>query len=196
MITAHRGDELGEAHRRRLAEIFTHGFADDFRFFSRHPAVLARAFEHMLLLDRFHVACVDGGPAALATLTTGDEVVLAPRWRELRRHLGPVRGAILFRVVRTWFNAPTPDLAEGTAEIGFVTTDPRYQGQGVATVLLRHLLALPGYRAFVLEDIKSTNHAALALYRKLGFAEYKRRPERFARSAGFDAYVSMRRDAD
>ncbi|GAA4380600.1 hypothetical protein GCM10023088_44150 [Actinomadura verrucosospora] len=53
-------------------------------------------------------------------------------------------------------------------------------------------LALPEYDEFVLRDIKDTNAPALGLYAKLGFTEYRRRPVRFARRAGFTDYVSMR----
>jgi ribosomal protein S18 acetylase RimI-like enzyme len=81
----------------------------------------------------------------------------------------------------------------GVAEIGFVATEPAYQGRGVATALLSHLIALPGYREFVLEDIKDTNAPALRVYAKLGFTVYKRRTVRFARRAGFTELVSMKR---
>ncbi|WP_236777323.1 GNAT family N-acetyltransferase [Arthrobacter crystallopoietes] len=80
----------------------------------------------------------------------------------------------------------------GLAEIGFVATEPAHQGRGVGTALLRHLLAQPGYREYVLEDIKDTNEPALGLYAKLGFSVYKRRKVRFARRAGFRELVSMK----
>lgn len=57
---------------------------------------------------------------------------------------------------------------------------------------MRHLIAQPGFDEFVLEDIKDTNEAALAVYAKVGFEVYKRRPQRFARLAGFRELVSMR----
>lgn len=75
---------------------------------------------------------------------------------------------------------------------GFVATEPAHQGRGVGTALLRHLLALPVAREYVLEDIKDTNLPALGLYEKLGFAVYRRRKVRMARAAGFTELVSMR----
>lgn len=191
-IVVARGDALGEGYRRRIAEVYVRAFADDFRAFSRDPEKLADAFEHMLLLERFHVALVDGEPAGLASLTEGDETLFAPRWAEIRRHLGPVRGRLASEVIRRWFMPPSPDARPGRAEIGFVATEPAFQGRGVATALLRHLLALPDYREYVLEDIKDTNAAALHVYGKLGFTIYKRRPQRFAKRAGFSELVSMR----
>ncbi|HCS60970.1 MAG TPA: hypothetical protein DIW46_06175 [Microbacterium sp.] len=76
--------------------------------------------------------------------------------------------------------------------MGVVATEAAYQGRGVATALLRHLLALPEYREYVLEDIKDTSTPALGLYTKLGFTIYKRRKVRFARHAGFTELVSMK----
>lgn len=86
---------------------------------------------------------------------------------------------------------PSDGARPGLAEIGFVATEPAHQDRGVATALLRHLPALPGYREYVLEDIKDTNTPALGMYAKLGFTVYKRRKVRFARRAGFTELVSM-----
>ncbi|MGO2520853.1 MAG: GNAT family N-acetyltransferase [Microbacterium sp.] len=192
MIVVRRGNELGEEYRRRITEIYVRSFADDFVAFSRDTATLADAFEHMLLLERFYIALVDGEPAGLASLTVGDQVLFAPHWRELRRHLGLVRGLLAYVVIRRWFMRPAGEARPGRGEIGFVATEPAYQGRGVATALLRHLMALPGYHEYVLEDIKDTNAPALAVYAKLGFTVYKRRRVRFARRVGFTELVSMK----
>jgi ribosomal protein S18 acetylase RimI-like enzyme len=192
MVVVERGDELGEGYRRRITEVYVHSFAADFVAFSRDTDTVADAFEHMLLLERFYIALVDGEPAGLASLTEGDQILFAPRWREIRRHLGLARGLLGYGVIRRWFMRPFDGARPGLAEIGFVATEPTYQGRGVATALLRHLLALPGYREYVLEDIKDTNAPALGLYAKLGFTVYKRRKVRFARRAGFSELVSMK----
>lgn len=55
---------------------------------------------------------------------------------------------------------------------------------------MRRLLDLPSDE-FVLRDIKDTNTTALGLYAKLGFTETQRRRIKFAKRAGFSAYVSM-----
>ena len=192
MVVVERGDELGEGYRRRITEVYVRSFADDFVAFSRDTGKLADAFEHMLLLERFHVALVDGEPAGLASLTEGDQTLFTPRWREIRRHLGLVRGLLGYVVIRNWFMRPSDGARPGLAEIGFVATEPAYQGRGVATALLRHLLALPEYREYTLEDIKDTNAAALHVYEKLGFTVYKRRKVRFARRVGFTELLSMK----
>ncbi|GAA1780810.1 GNAT family N-acetyltransferase [Agromyces lapidis] len=190
MIEITRGDELGEEYRRKITEVLVNGFADDFEFFSKDPRVLADAFEHMVILERFHVALVDGEPAAIASVTEGAQECFAPEKRPFQRALGRIRGAISYRIVRSQFVGAYDGARAGLAEIGFVTTAPEHQGKGVATALMRKLLELP-YDEFVLRDIKDTNAPALGLYRKLGFIETRRRAVRFAKRAGFTDYVSM-----
>ncbi|MFD1827106.1 MULTISPECIES: GNAT family N-acetyltransferase [Mumia] len=191
-VVVKRGDELGEEYRRRITEVYVRSFADDFVAFSRDTDTLADAFEHMLLIERFYVALVEGEPAGIASFTEGDQTLFAPQWSQIRRHLGLVRGLLGYVVIQRWFMRPFEGARPGLAEIGFVATEPAYQGRGVATALLRHLLALPGYREFVLEDIKDTNASALAVYAKLGFTVYKRKKVRFARRVGFTELVSMK----
>lgn len=191
MIEIKRGDQLGEEYRRRITEVLVNGFAEDFAFFSKDPRVLADAFEHMVILKRFYVALVEGEPAAIASVTEGAQECFAPEKRPIQRALGWMRGAISYRIVRSQFVGAYDGARDGLAEIGFVTTAPEYQGRGVATGLMRAVLQLP-HDEFILRDIKDTNAPALGLYRKLGFAETVRRPVKFAKRAGFSAYVSMR----
>lgn len=189
-ITVERGDTLGEGYRRRITEVLVQGFAEDFEFFSKDPRVLADAFAHMILLDRFFVALVDGEPAAIASVTEGQQECFDPDRREIQRTLGGLRGLVCSFIVRSQFLGAYEGSRPGLAEIGFVTTAPQHQGKGVATALMRHLLQLP-YDEFVLRDIKDTNAPALGLYRKFGFTESSSRRVRFAGRAGFSAYVSM-----
>lgn len=190
MIEIKRADELGENYRRRVAEVLVNGFAEDFAFFSKDAEVLAGAFEHMILLDRFFVALVDGEPAAIASVTQGDEECFEPSRRALQRQLGLWHGLMSYFIVRSQFLGAYEGARPGLVEIGFVTTAPDYQGKGVATALMKHLLQLP-FDEFVLRDIKDTNAPALGLYRKLGFATSESRPVKFAKRAGFSSYVSM-----
>ena len=192
IIEVTRGDALGEHDRERIAGVLVERFADDFEYVSKDVRVLADAFEHMIILERFYVALADGEPAAIASVTEGDQECFAPDRRAMQHVLGRLHGLISYRIVRSHFLGTYDGARPGLAEIGFATTAPPYQGKGVATALMRHLLELP-YDEFVLRDIKDTNAAALRLYRKLDFRESGRRPVRFAGRAGFSSYVSMTR---
>ena len=192
-IEVARADELGEEYRHQIAEVLTQGFSEDFAFFSKNSKALADAFAPMLILERFHVALVDGEPAAVAAVTEGEQECFKPDRHELQRVLGPIHGMISYRIIRSQFMGAYDGARDGLTEIAFVTTAPQHQGKGVATALMRRLLELPSNQ-FVLRDIKDTNTAALALYAKLGFIETQRRRIRFAKRAGFCEYVSMSLD--
>ncbi|MGQ3384202.1 GNAT family N-acetyltransferase [Glutamicibacter sp. TV12E] len=189
-IEVARADELGEEYRYQIAEVLTQGFAEDFAFFSKNAKALADAFAPMLILERFHIALVDGEPAAVAAVTESEQECFKPDRRKLQRVLGPIHGMISYRITRSQFMGAYDGARDGLAEIAFVTTAPQHQGKGVATALMHRLLELPSDE-FVLRDIKDTNTAALGLYAKLGFTETQRRRIRFAKRAGFSAYVSM-----
>lgn len=194
MIEIKRVDALAGFQPSDIAAVLVGGFAEDFAYFSKDQETLARAFAHMIIPERFYVVLVDGVPAAIASLTEADQECFTPDRREFQRHLGTWHGLISYFIVRTQFLGAFKGARPGLAEIGFVTTAPQYQGRGVATELMKHLLALP-FDEFVLRDIKDTNVAALSLYRKLGFSESDSRPARFAKRAGFSRYVSMNRKA-
>ncbi|SFN91136.1 hypothetical protein SAMN05216207_102445 [Pseudonocardia ammonioxydans] len=130
MIEIRRADELGESCRRRTTEVLVRGFAEDFAYFSTDPQTLADAFEHMLLLDRFVVALVDGAPAAVASVTEGDQECFEPERRALQRSLGRWHGLTSYLIIRNQFLGAYDGARPGLAEIGFVTTAPWFQGTG------------------------------------------------------------------
>jgi ribosomal protein S18 acetylase RimI-like enzyme len=181
-----------ECDRRAVTEVFVDAFGPDFAYFSDDPRTLADAFEHMLVLDVFHVALLDGEPAGIAACTDGRRPSAVPRGTHLRRHLGLVKGTIAAVALTREFSGGVPGATDGTASIEFVGTATRFQGRGVASALLTHLLARPGYREFVLEAVSDINTPALKLYEKLGFTEYKRVPVRHTRLSGISHYISLK----
>ncbi|GHC81862.1 hypothetical protein GCM10007079_22300 [Nocardiopsis terrae] len=196
MIEVRRGDELGEEYRHGIAEVFVDGFGEDLAYFAKDPERLVTAIEHMLVLERFHVALIDGRPAALASLTEGGQEAIDHDARTLREHLGLARGTIADRVFRRHFQGNGPAPQAGRAEIGFVASSRRFRGRGAAKAVLNHILDLPGYDEYTLEDVKDDNEAALGLYERLGFREYRRRRVNHTRWSGFHAYVSMKLTQD
>ncbi|TWF79452.1 acetyltransferase (GNAT) family protein [Pseudonocardia hierapolitana] len=188
--------ELGEGYRRPITEVFVDAFGRDFAYFSDDPRRLADAFEHMLVLDVFHVALLDGEPAGIAACTDGRQLSLVPQGRHLRRHLGLVKGTIGAIALKREFSGGVPDIADGAASIEVVGTASRFQGKGVATALITHFLALPQYREYVLETVSDINTPALNLYRKLGFVEYKRVRVRHTKLSGISYYVSLKLTQD
>ncbi|MEV0618433.1 GNAT family N-acetyltransferase [Nonomuraea sp. NPDC050404] len=192
MIDVVRATDLGDEHRRAITEIFVDGFGPEFSAFSKDPARLTDAFEHALPLDLYWVALVDGEPAGITALTDGTRLSFRHDGRELRRHLGLLKGTFADLAFRSTFSATLPSTRDGLASLEFVATRAKHRGRGVGAALLSHLLALPQYDEYVLEEISDINAPALHLYEKLGFREYKRKKVYHTRWSGINYYISMR----
>ena len=105
--------------------------------------MLADAFAPMLILERFHIALVDGEPAAVAVVTEGEQECFEPDRHELQRVLGPIHGIISYRIIRSefrWGLRRCPRRSDGDC----IRHDSAAASeQGVATALMRRLLELP-----------------------------------------------------
>lgn len=87
-----------------------------------------------------------------------------------------LKGAVVgFLVSRETFVGGRDGLPE--REILNVAVAQQFRRQGIATLLLRHVLAS---RAIYFLEVRESNRAAQALYRKLGFIEIGRRPKYYA----------------
>jgi len=181
--------------RAAIAAIFAEGFSQWLHYFSRDESRLARAFAHMFVLEDFHCALLDGRVIAMAACTDGRSSVRL-EGRELRKHLGIVRGTIARIVLKSEFERSADVTTPDTGSIEFVGTASGFRRRGIAEALLRHLLATMPYSSFVIE-VADTNIAALRLYQKLGFEEYRRREHtaKEARSSGVNAIIFLRRPA-
>lgn len=85
---------------------------------------------------------------------------------------------------------------EGEAEVLTIATRPAARRRGVARALLGaaldHAKGLGVARAFL--EVACDNAAALGLYERLGFVEFGRRKEYYARAEGLVDAVLMARD--
>ncbi|GAA1331744.1 GNAT family N-acetyltransferase [Saccharothrix algeriensis] len=192
MLEIRRADELGESARAGICAVFVDGFGEYLDYFAKDRARLVDAFAHMLVLDLFHVAVIDGQPAGIAACTDGQQLPLRHDRAVLRQQLGFVKGTIADFVFRREFQKPWATTTDGVASVEFVATAAQHRGRGVATALLNHLLALPQYHEYVLEDVADTNAPALAVYEKLGFREFRREKVRHTRRTGINYYVSLK----
>lgn len=192
MLEVRRADELGESARAGICAVFVDGFGEYFGYFAKDRATMVDAFAHMLVLDLFYVATIDGRPAGIAACTDGRQLSVRHDRTVLRQRLGFVKGTVADLVFRREFQKPWATTTEGVASVEFVATAAEYRGRGVATAVLNHLLALPQYREYVLEDVADTNASALALYEKLGFRECERKKVRHTKKTGINYYVSLK----
>ncbi len=185
--------QLGESMRARVSEIFVEGFYQWLHFFSKDKQKLAAAFQHMFQYDFFYVALADGEIAGIAACTDGKKPCVRLRGKELRRHLGLVRGLIAEIFLKGEFEHHLYPfaLAEGTGSVEFVATAPEYRGQGVASAIIAHFFGFPQFREYVLE-VADTNTGAVKLYEKLGFREFTRVKMKNPKQSGVNHLVYMK----
>ncbi|GAA0917992.1 GNAT family N-acetyltransferase [Nonomuraea longicatena] len=191
MIEIMPAARLGEGYRRAVTEVFIDGFGTDLAYFSDDPGKLVDALAHMLVLDVFHVGLIDGQPASIVALTDGGQLSVRHDGAVLRKHLGLIKGTIADVMFKKEFQKAFVPPRPRMASLEFVSTAHRFRGRGAASAVLRHLLALPQYDEYVLEDISDINAPALHLYKKLGFTEYKRKKVNHTKRTGINFYVSM-----
>ena len=191
-----RAIDLGDGTREKISEIFVDGFYDDLRMLCGDRETLKKACAHMFVLKHFHAAIIDGEIAGVVACLDKDSYCVCPDRRMLVRHMGLFRGLFASFGFRYFSNDPKypPEVGmDGkTASIEFVVTSPGHRKKGVATAILTHLHALPEYSDQVLE-VKDTNTGAVELYKKMGYREIHRKKFRWAKRAGFEYFLYMKR---
>ncbi len=187
--------DIGESVRSKFGAIFADGFSQWLQYFSKDNEKLAPAFAHMFILDAFYVAIVDGGIAGFSACTNGKTPPVRLDSKELRRHLGFLRGSIAGVMLKNELENhryPFPIEPE-TGSIEVVATGKEYRGKGVASSIIRHIISATPYRSYVLE-VADTNTPAVSLYNQLGFKEFLRVPHKHSKHSGINFMVYMKYD--
>lgn len=179
--------------RDRISEIFVDGFFQWLKFFSKDKDVLTGAFAHMFNLDVFYVAEAEGQIVGIAALNDGTKQTVHLDKKELQKHLGWIKGTITYKVLKKEFeDKDYPfDFKSGMGYVEFVGTASNYRGRGVASAIIEHFFAIPGYNEYVLE-VADTNKNAVMLYEKLGFTEFMRIEMKNKKQSGVNNLVYMR----
>lgn len=178
-----------------ISEVFVEGFYKWLSYFSKNKTQLVYTFKYMFILDKFYVALVDGEVAGIAACSDGKLPCVKLNSKELRRHLGIIKGSIASRVLKREFENHTYPFDfnsnEKTASVEFVATSPKYRGKGVASGIIQHFLKLSQYDGYALE-VADTNIGAISLYEKLGFKEFTRVKMKSQKRSGVNYLVYMK----
>lgn len=183
--------ELGDEEVRQAADIFVEGFYDSLRYFSADPSKLAKALMHAMVKEQFFVALEKGAVLGIFAYSAGRKRAFRFNRAVLRRELGWLRGTLFYGLVRQELERPL-DLADRQCYFEAVATAKEARGRGVASRLNDELVSHLGYEDYILEVV-DTNVAAIRLYEKLGYVEFRRKPQRwFRKQAGFNARIYMK----
>ena len=182
--------KAAEADRGEVALCIAEGFEKDFAVLCNVNQTVAEAITPGLNIERFYVAEAEGGIAGVMAISDGSGRAARADGKALRKHLGFVKGAIGNMVLKEEFEGKV-EIPDAAGYIEFVAVRKSYRRQGVASEMMRESMRLSEYRDFVL-DVTDVNEKAYNCYRKLGFEEYSRVPERHAKQKGFGAKIWMR----
>jgi ribosomal protein S18 acetylase RimI-like enzyme len=191
-----KADQLNFNPRPRMSRIFTEGFYQWLHYFSTDKEQLAQAFEHIFDLSRFFTAVHNNEIAAISACTDGKTPPVQLEKKILRRTLGLIRGSIAYTMLKKHLveHSYPFELSPRTGSIEFVAAAPEYRGQGAAHGLIAHIMNVMPCTEYVLE-VADTNTAAVRLYEKLGFREFKRVQNPAAKNSGFNFFVYMKTEA-
>ncbi len=180
--------------RKQMSEIFAEGFTQWLVFFSKDKNIIAKAFAHMFILDQFYVAIVGGEIAGVTACTDGKAKSVRLNRKELRKHLGFIKGSMAAIFLKKEFEAPYENFPPNTGSIEFVGTTPKFRGQGVASQIIQHIIENTPFNDYVIEEVADTNTPAMRLYEKLGFEEYRRKPlpKKIAKKIGINNFLSLK----
>ncbi|MCL2576894.1 MAG: GNAT family N-acetyltransferase [Defluviitaleaceae bacterium] len=187
-------NELSFDPRPQMGKIFAEGFYEfgGLKYFSKDKEKLARATEHIFLLEKFYAA-VDGEEImAFIGCTDKKPPPLKLDKKILIRELGFFRGRLAHWGLNKFsVNHKYPfEMSSQTGSIEIVATAPKHRGKGAAFGLLSYVMKTEPFSDYMLEVV-DTNTPAIRLYEKLGFKEFMRKPSP-TKKTGFNFFVYMK----
>ena len=177
----------------RMSEIFVEGFYQWLKYFSKDKKKLANAFSHMFNPDVFYIALLNDDICGIAACNDGVMKSIRLEKKELKKHLGFIKGSIAYSVLKHEFEEKQYPftIEQDMGCIEFVATSSKYRGQGVASEIITHIFNNTPFTSYVLE-VADTNLNAVNLYTKLGFQEFKRVKEEHSKQSGINYLVYMK----
>lgn len=193
-FTVIRADKAELNVRSRMSGIFAEGFTQWLVFFSKDKNKIAKAFAHMFVLNQFYIAVVDEEIAGMAACTDCKTLSVKLNKKELRMHLGFIKGSLAYYILKKEFEMPFNSPPSETGSIEFVGTNPKFRGQGIALMIIRQIIENTPYNTYLIQEVADTNIPAMNLYKKIGFEEYKRTPipHKKARKIGINNFIALK----
>lgn len=187
-----RANELSFDPHPQMGRIFVEGFYQWLKYFSKDKEKLSRAMAHIFILDCFYLAVEGDKIAAITACTDGKSPPVKLDKKTLCQTLGFIGGRMAYMMLsKHLVSHPYPfEIMPQTGSIEFVATAPEFRGKGAAFGLIKHLMNAASCSEYVLE-VADNNTAAVKLYEKLGFTEFKRTPA--PKQGGFEHFLYMRK---
>lgn len=176
--------------RNDATAVFIDGYFKGLSFFSKNRNKLMKAFKNLLCEDVFYLAEMDGEVVGILACANNQQRAMPVKLSELKKGFGFFKGILAYMMLKREFNTPLA-FSEDTAYIECVATTEKARGKGVSTALFQYVMWELPYHHYILEVV-DTNQNAHRLYKKLGFEEFERKMEKYAKLKGFHARIYMR----
>lgn len=193
MIEVKLASKLDDSARMQISEIFTDGFFQWLKYFSKDKGKLANAFAHIFNLDVFYVAIEDDEITGMTACTNNRVPSVKLQKKELVKYLGFFMGNIAYMALRKEFEEKQYPftVAENLGLIEFVAVSSKHRHKGVATILISHIMQTTAFLEYALE-VADTNTNAVSLYEKLGFSEFLRVKQEHSKQSGINYLLYMK----
>ncbi len=175
--------------RYEAADVFVDGYYRELSFLNKDKEKLKSAFKNTFHPDVFYLAEIDGKIAGILACADCRQRAMTIDKAVMKKEFGFIVGNLVYFFLKGEFNTPLAYPAD-TAYIECVATSGAARGKGVCTALFQHVMQELPYNKFILEVV-DTNQNAYRLYKKLGFTEFKRKPEKHSKLKGFHERIYM-----
>ena len=185
-----KASKLSFDPRPQMGLIFAEGFYRWLKHFSADKERLGRAMAHIFNLEHFYVSHQGEEITSIAALTDGRHIPVKLDKGTLTKELGFFRGRLAYKMLGKFFveHKYPFDIKGNTGAVEFVVAATAFRGKGTTYALIEHMMGENKREDYILE-VANDNTAAIKLYEKLGFHEFKRISA--PSGSGFEHYIYM-----
>ena len=96
-----------------------------------------------------------------------------------------------YYILKKEFRKIIPGMKDSIGKIEFVVVTKEQRGKGIAAKIIRHIFTEVEYQEFILETT-DTNIPAITAYKKIGFEEYDRVKQKYAKQSGINYFIYLK----
>ncbi|MFZ3131313.1 MAG: GNAT family N-acetyltransferase [Desulfosporosinus sp.] len=181
--------KLSENDRHSVTSIFVEAFYNQLRKLDKDSSNLYKIFYNTFLIDHYIGAFIDNELVGFFALTDESERCLRINKKDVYNVIKGVKGYFAYKALKSEFEHKII-LKESGYTIESVVTSKKYQGRGIATMLMNY--AIENYEYLEL-DVLDINKRAYEIYKRVGFKVLKEKSvfPIFRRIVGYNKRIYM-----
>lgn len=177
------------ASQEDVTKIFVESFYNLYSGFAKDKKQLEDILLGSFQTNSFFIAYIDKQPVGLLGYSDNKNRALTLNKKKFRTSLGLIKGSIAYSILKKEFHSPL-NYDDHVGYIEFIATIPQARGKRVAQSLMTYFFQNSEYKQYILE-VGDTNKSALNLYKKVGFKEFDRKPDKHSKQTGFNTRIYM-----